>query len=162
MNNFTQILEILARHEVEYVVVGGLAAVLHGAPILTMDIDALIRVSEDNAARLLPVFAELHARFRGHTAFIRPELADIMAGRHLLLTTRLGPFDVLGSIGRPVHRYEDVREEIAHLDVDGLRVPVLGLEELIRQKRAMGRDKDLIALRMLEEVARQRGIDPGG
>jgi len=55
-----------------------------------------------------------------------------------------------------------VRDEIVRLDVDGLSVPVRSLPELIRQKRALGRDKDLIALRMLEEVARQRGIDPGG
>ena len=79
-----------------------------------------------------------------------------------MLTTRSGKFDVLGTMGPRSHRLDDVRDEIVRLDVDGLSVPVLSLPELIRQKRALGRDKDLIALRMLEEVARQRGIDPGG
>lgn len=162
MNRFIEILASLERHEVEYVIVGGVAAVLHGASVLTMDIDALVRVSEDNAHRLLAVFDEVDARFRAHTAVIRPGLADIMAGRHLLLATRLGKFDVLGAMGRPLHRFEDVAGEIVHLDLDGMVVPVLGLQELIRQKRAMGRDKDLVALRMLEEVARQRGLRPGG
>ena len=162
MNRFIEILASLERHEVEYVVVGGLAAVLHGAPVLTLDIDALVRVSEANATRLLAVFAEIEARYRAHTAVIRPELADIMSGRHLLLATRLGKLDVLGAMGRPLHRFDDVRGEIVRLDVDGISVPVLGLEELIRQKRSLGRDKDLVALRMLEEVARQRGLRPGG
>jgi len=53
MSRFTEILESLERHGVEYVVVGGLAAVIHGAPVLTMDIDTLVEVSEANAARLL-------------------------------------------------------------------------------------------------------------
>jgi predicted nucleotidyltransferase len=162
MSRFIEILASLERHGAEYVIVGGMAAVIHGAPVLTMDIDALVRVSEDNANRLLAVFKELEARFRGHTTIIRPELADIMAGRHLLLTTKAGKFDVLGAMGRTPHRIDDVRDEIVRLQIDGLTVPVLGLEELIRQKRALGRDKDLVALRMLEEVARQRGLRSGG
>ena len=162
MNRFIEILASLRKHEVDHVIVGGLAAVFHGAPVLTMDIDALVQVTEANAARLLAVFEDLDARFREHAVVIRPERAHVMARRHLLLATRAGKFDVLGSMGPRPHRLDDVREEIVHLDVDGLRVPVLSLPELIRQKRALGRDKDLIALRMLEEVARQRGIDPGG
>lgn len=161
MNNFIPILESLERHEVEYAIVGGFAAVLHGAPVLTFDIDALIRVTEDNAARLLRVFAELQARYRGHPTPLEPVREDILAGRHLLLRTRLGPFDVLGVLGKGT-RYDEVAAQLERFEVAGLSVPVLGLEELIRQKRALGRDKDLVALRMLEEVARQRGIDPGG
>lgn len=161
MNSFIPILESLERHEVEYALVGGFAAVLHGAPVLTFDIDALVRVSERNATCLLDVFAELEARYRGHPTVLAPVREDILAGRHLLLRTRLGPFDVLGRLGGGA-RYDQLADQFERVDVAGMSIPILGLAELIRQKRALGRDKDLVALRMLEEVARQRGVDAGG
>lgn len=78
-----------------------------------------------------------------------------MAGGHLLLMTNSGPLDVLGSIGQG-KRYEDVADAIATIDVGGLPVRVLSLEALIEDKRALGRDKDQAALRLLEAVLRKR------
>lgn len=156
--SFRHIIETFHRHEVEFAVVGGVAAVLHGAPVTTFDLDTLVLVSEDNARRLLVAFAELDARYRGHATIIRPERRDILAGGHLLLATNAGPLDVLGFIGKQ-DRLEDLRHEIACMDLAGLPVPVLSLDELIRQKKALHRDKDQTALRLLEEVARRRTRD---
>ena len=153
--SFRHILETFARHEVEFVVVGGVAAVLHGAPVTTFDLDALIGVNEANARRLLAAFAELNAHYRGHTPILRPVREDILAGGHLLLATNAGPLDILGFIGHG-SKFEDLEREIEVMDVAGLVFPVLSLDELIRQKRALRRDKDEIALRLLEEVARRR------
>lgn len=161
MQNFVRILEALERHGVEYVVVGGVAAVLHGAPVSTFDLDALVRVSESNAGRLLKVFDEIHARFRGRPDVLEPTLTDILAGRHLLLATDCGPFDVLGVIGRGA-RFDDLTGHVIELDLDGLSIPVLDLDELIRQKQALGRYKDQMALRLLYEVARQQDPAAGG
>lgn len=123
--SFRHIIETFHRHEVEFAVVGGVAAVLHGAPVTTFDLDTLVLVSEDNARRLLAAFAELEARCRGHATIIRPERRDILAGGHLLLATNAGPLDVLGFIGRQ-DRFEDLRHEIACMDLAGLPVPVQG------------------------------------
>jgi hypothetical protein len=156
--SFSRILEVLSRHEVEFVVVGGVAAVLHGAPVTTFDLDALVRVEQRNAERLLAALTELDARFREHHS-LRPTTADVLAGGHLLLMTDAGPLDVLGFIGNK-SRYEDVRGEAVRLSLGEREVPVLGLDELIRQKKAMGRPKDEPALRLLEEVARRRRRSP--
>lgn len=153
--SFQRILETLNRHGVEFVVVGGVAAVLHGAPVTTFDLDALVRINEENARRLLGALAELDARYREQAAVMRPTLNDVLAGGHMLLLTSAGPLDVLGYIGKH-QRFEDLQHAVTQLNVATLRVPVLGLEELIRQKKLLSRDKDEPALRMLEEVLKRQ------
>ena len=97
--SFREILELLNKYEVEYIVVGGVAAVIQGAPITTFDLDALVRISDDNASRLSLALDELDAHYRGNQSTIKPTKEDILAGGHLLLLTRAGPLDVLGFIG---------------------------------------------------------------
>ncbi|MCK7592927.1 hypothetical protein [Pseudomarimonas salicorniae] len=153
--SFQTILAALQRHGVEFAVVGGVAAVLHGAPVTTFDLDTLVRVDEKNADRLLAAFDEINARYRGHAPPLKPVREDILAGKHLLLMTDAGPLDVLGFIGRD-DRYEDLCTRFETVRLEGVDFSILGLDELIRQKRAMGREKDLIALRLLEAVKRER------
>ena len=153
--SFRRILELFEQHGVEYVVVGGVAAVLQGAPVTTFDIDTLVRIDAANVDRLIAALRVLEARYREHAGSIRPSREDILAGGHLLLMTDSGPLDVLGFIGQR-RRYEDLAATIETLDIDGLAVPVLGLEALIAEKRALGRDKDLAVIRMLEAVLRRR------
>lgn len=158
--SFGRILEVLTRHEVEFIVVGGVAAVLHGAPLTTFDLDALIRVEERNAERLLAALHELGARVRGHVPELRPAKADLMAGGHLLLMTSAGPLDILGFIGHN-SRYGDLTGTTVRLPLETGEVQVLALEELIRQKKALGRDKDEAAVRLLESVAARLGSPRG-
>jgi len=153
-SSFGRILEVLTRHRVDFVVVGGVAAVLHGAPVTTFDLDTLIRVEDRNADRLLDALHELDARFRGHSPTLRPTKRDVLAGGHLLLLSDAGPLDILGFIGMN-SRYEDLRQEVVRLTIEDREVEVLGLDELIRQKKALGRAKDEAAVRLLEEVARR-------
>lgn len=76
------ILELLNKHHVEFVVVGGVSAVIHGAPATTFDLDALVRVSEENAERLLATLSDLDARYREHRTTIRPSKEDVLAAGH--------------------------------------------------------------------------------
>jgi hypothetical protein len=153
--SFRHLIETLLRHEVEFAVVGGVAAVLHGAPVTTFDLDALFRVTHDNALRLLSALNELHARYRGHAPPLTPTLDDILAGGHLLLATDAGPLDMLGFIGEG-EGFDALARDMMPIEVAGLPVPVLSLEALIRQKRMLARDKDLVALRLLEALAERR------
>jgi hypothetical protein len=153
--SFLRILQLLERYGVEYVVVGGVAAVLQGAPVTTFDIDALIKVDAANADRLLAALEALDARYREH-GVLRPTRDDLLAGGHLLLMTDSGPLDVLGFIGGG-KRYEDFADAVSTIVVGDLSIPVLGIESLIEEKRALGRDKDLAAVRLLEAVLRRRG-----
>jgi hypothetical protein len=124
--SFREILEVLNQHQVEFIVVGGVAAVIHGSPTTTFDLDTLVKVTRDNAERLSKALTQLEARFREHSAVIRPAVEDILAGGHLLLGMNVG----------------------------SLRV--LGLEALIAEKKRMGRAKDIAAVELLEEVLRHR------
>jgi len=153
--SFREILEHLDKHKVEYIVVGGVAAVIQGAPVTTFDIDTLVRINEENATRLLRVLKELDARFREHQSTMRPTKEDIMAGGHLLLMTRAGPMDVLGFIGEN-ERYEDLIRESSDVSMALGSFRVLNLEELVRQKKATNRPKDQAALTLLEELLRRR------
>lgn len=156
--SFREILELLNRHEVEYIVVGGVAAVIRGAPVTTFDLDALVRVSECNANRLVGALEELDARYRDRAARIKPSKKDILAGGHLLLMTRAGPLDVLGFIGDS-ERYEDLIAVSSEVEMTIGRFRVLDLEELVRQKQATDRPKDRAVLEILEEVLRRRHDD---
>jgi hypothetical protein len=153
--SFRRILELLEQHDVAYVVVGGVAAVLQGAPVTTFDIDTLVKVDAENADRLLAALAALQARYREHTQEIRPTRDDILAGGHLLLMTNSGPLDVLGFIGRG-KRYDDVAKDVTTIDVGGLQIRVLNLRALIEDKRVLGREKDQVMLRLLETVLRRQ------
>lgn len=153
--SFREILEVLNKHRVEYIIVGGVAAVIHGAPITTFDLDALVRVHRDNADRLLQALSDLEAHFREHQIPLKPTRADILAGGHMLLMTRAGPLDVLGFIGDG-QRYGDLVSFSSKVDIGTGTFRVLGLEELIRQKKAMGRPKDRAVSELLEEVLRNQ------
>jgi len=97
---FKEALEVLARHHVDFVVVGGVAAVLAGAPISTFDLDIVHDRSATNVARLLDALTDLDARYRDLTGrVLRPEARALEGDGHHLLLTSCGPLDVLGRIG---------------------------------------------------------------
>lgn len=148
--SFRRILGLLEQHRVEYVVVGGVAAVLQGAPVTTFDLDALIKVDPQNVDRVAGVLEALNARYREHRG-LRPSREDVAAGGHMLLMTDSGPFDVLGYIGGG-RRFEDVAGSAVTLAIDDLAIKVLPLEALIEEKKTLGRDKDLAVVRLLEAV----------
>ena len=97
---FKEALEVLARHHVDFVVVGGVAAVLGGAPISTSDLDIVQDRSPANVARLLSALTDLDARYRDLAGRdLRPEARGLEGEGYHLLFTRCGPLDVLGRIG---------------------------------------------------------------
>ena len=153
-----ELLERLIDRGVEFVVVGGVAAVLHGSSLLTVDLDLCIPFSAENLSRLLPLLVELDARFRAHPE--RPHLlADVerfSSFRLLLLETSLGPVDFLREI-TGVGDFEAVSRSSLEVRLGNLRCHVLSLEALITAKRATGRDKDLRVLAELEATLRLRG-----
>jgi hypothetical protein len=150
MQSFRRIIELLEQHGVEYVVVGGVAAVLQGAPLTTFDFNALFKVDSRNIGRLIAVLAELDARFRERRD-LRPTVRDLAAGQHILLLTNCGPFDLLGVIGSG-KRYEDVAGSATAMSVGDHAIKVLSIEDLIADKKTMGRGKDLAAVSLLEAL----------
>lgn len=149
---FLDILEALARHQVEFILVGGVAAILEGAPVATFDVDVVVRPTDENRERLLQALSQLQARYldpAGH--HIVPDAARLQVLRLHQLITSFGPLDVLGSIGAGLG-YEDLVGRTKEYPVGGHRVRTLELEMIIRSKEEAGRDKDRAALPVLRRT----------
>jgi len=146
---FAEILRLLAAHEVEFVVVGMTAGVLHGAPVTTVDLDVVHRRSRENVERLLRVLAELDAVYRHDPRQLRPRESHLVGPGHQLLTTTYGDLDCLGTIDQD-RGYEELLDQTVEMELAGGRtIRVLSLPALIEAKERSGRPKDLAVLPVL-------------
>lgn len=152
------VLRVLTEHEVDFVVVGGVAARLRGAPLLTQDVDITPACTDDNLERLATALEHLEARLRTKP---EPEGVPFLFDPHLLrsakvwtLTTRHGDLDLVmspaGTTGYP-DVIRDADSIMVARDPD-LRVMVASLIDVIRSKQAAGREKDLAALPLLRRT----------
>lgn len=149
---FRDALEVFARHDVELIVVGGVAAVLGGAPVATFDLDVVHARNAGNLERLRAALDELDAHYRDPAGrVLRPDSAGLAGPGHHLLLTRCGPVDLLGAIGSG-RRYEDLLADAPAVDLGGLAVRVLGLAAVIRTKEEAGRDKDRAVMELLRKA----------
>jgi hypothetical protein len=157
---FAAILVDLRRHQVDFIVVGGIAAWLEGVPGNTIDLDVVHSREPDNIARLLAALDSLDATYRMRPELaLKPDASHLASPGHQLLMTRFGPLDVLGTIGRS-RSYDDLMPHSHELEVgEGLRVRVLNLETLIAVKEEVAGERDLAVLpimrRTLEEKRRR-------
>ena len=153
--DFLAILEALQRGKVDFIVIGGVAAVLHGAPINTFDLDVIHARNPANVARLLTALATLDAHARGRPN-LRPDAVHLASPGHQLLMTRFGPLDVLGSVGAK-RTYEDLLPfAVAMTVAPTVSVRVLRLDWLIRLKEETGGEKDRAILPILRRTLEQK------
>ncbi|MGA2402704.1 MAG: hypothetical protein ABSG91_13530 [Syntrophobacteraceae bacterium] len=152
--DFTALLQTLVGHGVDFIVVGGVAAVLHGAPVTTLDLDLVHSRSPDNLTRLVSALEDLGAYYRGHRK-LRPTAEHLASSEHRLLMTRYGPLDILGAIGRD-HGFDALSPHTSELIVGEMRLRVLGLEKLIAVKEEVGHEKDMMVLPTLRRTLEER------
>lgn len=158
-SDYRMLLRALSDEGVEFIIVGALAAVLQGAPIVTLDLDILRRRTPENLARLLGALSKLDAVARGDPRRIAPNESHLSGPGHLLLDTRAGDLDVLGTIEDDTD-FEGVINDTIEMDLEGIRVRVLELSRVIRAKEYAARPKDLAVLPVLratlEEIRKNR------
>ena len=154
--DFTAVLRVLVKHGVDFLVVGGVGAVLQSAPITTFDLDVVHSTEPANIARLVSALEDLDAHYRLQPEKkLRPDETHLSSPGHQLLMTRFGPLDVLGSIGKG-RRYADLLPHSIEMDVAmEVRVRVLNLETLIATKQEAGQEKDLAALPVLRSALKE-------
>ncbi len=145
-----RILVELLDAEVEFIVVGGLAAVLQAAPIVTFDLDIVHKKTPENVDRLLAVLLGGSAYHRLDLANRRlPPARDALLGHgHLNLAVHDAKLDVLCEID-PHDGYEDLFADTVVVPFHGRTLRILGLPRLIQAKAAAGRPKDRMALPIL-------------
>lgn len=152
----SELLELLLDASVEFILVGGGAAVIHGAPVTTQDIDIVHSREAANVDRLLGVLSSLDAQVvdpagRG----LKPERETLSGPGQSLLRTRLGRIDVLGALhdGRGYAQLATTAETV---NFDGRPLRIIDLQTLIEIKSGTGRAKDRLVVPVLLALAKRR------
>jgi hypothetical protein len=156
-SDFLAALRALHEGGVEFAVVGGLAAVLNGAPVNTFDLDIVHARDEHNVTKLLQVLDSLDAIYRMQPdRRLKPDASHLRSTGHHNLITTCGPLDVLGTIGRGLS-YEDLVPHTVEMDIGGgVRVRVLSLAKIVALKEELAGEKDLAVLPILRRTLEQK------
>jgi hypothetical protein len=150
---FERALQVLTDAGVEFVVIGGVSAVLHGSSVLTFDVDICYSRATSNLRHLVAGLAPFHPRPRGFSEGL-PFIWDEVTLRNaalLTLLTDLGEIDLLAEVAG-LGAWEEVKARSIIVEAFDRRIFILDLPSLIRAKRAAGREKDLAALPELESL----------
>jgi hypothetical protein len=159
--SYRELFRTLQRHEVRFVVIGGIAGVLWGADFITLDLDICYSRGRANITALVAALTGIHARVRDWPAGV-PSFIDertLRLGDTMTFDTDCGPFDCLGTPSG-TEGFDDVVQRAANIDVgEGIIVKVASIDDIIRMKRSAGRPKDLLAVEQLKVLKKLRN-DP--
>ena len=142
--HFREFIELLESRGVEYLVVGGYAVGVHGFPRYTGDLDVFVALKENNAKKILLVLEEFGFSDLGLSVndFLEPDMV-VEIGREPMKIQVLTGIDGVS--------FEECREEMTRFSIDGIEVPFIGIECLLRNKEASPRSKDKIDLEELRK-----------
>lgn len=148
-----EMLDVLGRHDVRYVMIGGLAGRLWGSPTVTNDLDVCHAQDRTNLRRLADALRELNARLRGLAEDVPFILDDrtLAAGDHFTFVTDAGNLDCLGTPAG-TKGYDDLSRTAEPMQIGDRTVQIAAIEDLIRMKLAAGRPKDRIEVEILGAV----------
>jgi len=155
--NYAGILRALVDAEVEFILIGGVAANLHGSAQATFDVDVVYSRKKPNLARLVKALARSAPYLRGAPPGLpfRFDEATVRSGLNFTLTTTLGELDLLGEVAGGGN-YEQLLAHTVELEAFGIHCRCVSLERLIQLKRAAGRPKDLQSIAELQLLLEKR------
>lgn len=153
-----RILGLLVAEKVDFVVVGGVAAILHGSARSTFDLDIAFATDAANLESLAAALSPLNVRLRGVDEPV-PFVLDAATLRGVEVLTLRSDAGDLDLLARPagVSRYAALRDRADDFEIEGSPARVASIEDLIAMKRASGRQKDLADVAELEAILRLRG-----
>ena len=160
-----EILATLDRHGVHHVLIGALAAALHGAPRVTVDVDITPDTEPANLARLSTALDDLDARVRtpqvdeGGVPFSH-DAESLGRAQVWNLVTRAGNLDI-AFVPSGTGGYADLRRDAVTIEVRGTRVVVASLADVVRSKQAANREKDRADLPLLRRLLDHQAGAPG-
>ena len=162
MADLSDIIDRLIKAKVDFVLVGGLAAVTHGSSMTTQDIDICCDFSAENLMRLQSALDGIRLVHRMTTKLLPLELTpDNAQGlENLYLDTDIGQLDCLSGI-LGLGGFAEVKSASEPISLDGQVCRILKIDALIRAKEAMGRPKDIETIRQLEVIRREQAKLPG-
>lgn len=158
MIHFDTVFGVLVRGGVEFIVIGGAAATIHGSARVTRDVDIVYRRTAENLRRMVGALSPYSPYLRGAPAGL-PFLWDentLRRGLNFTLTTSIGDLDLLGEVTGGGN-FEALLAHSSPVQAFGIECLCLNLDKLIQVKRAAGRPKDLEAIAELEALREERG-----
>jgi hypothetical protein len=153
VTDYTALIPLLGQNQIEFIIVGGVAATVHGAARLTLDLDIVYSRTRENLDRIVKALEPTQPYLRGVPPGLPFEwsVETLKKGLNFTLITNLGAIDLLGEIiGGGA--YEDLKPHAMRVEISGTTCLCLSLEKLIEVKRAAGRPKDLESIAELERI----------
>ncbi|MDR3606376.1 MAG: nucleotidyltransferase [Oligoflexia bacterium] len=154
------LLERLLAHEIDFVLIGGFAAAVHGSTLVTQDIDICTAITEDGVAKLRNALKDLHPWHRmnptAKLSFIEHP-ADIRGINNIYLKTDFGVLDILSQVS-PAGDFAAIKSRSIEIPLYGHRCRVISIEDLIRVKEAMNRPKDQLAVQELKLIQQRTKV----
>jgi len=151
MERFTRLIKILKDASIDFVIVGGFAAVLHGGSQVTQDLDVCIEFNPENIQKLrfcLKDYHPVHRMTPNKLSFL-DHPSDVSTLKNLYLKTDIGILDLLGLVGG-VGEFKELNRSAIDIELFQVRCKIISVEDLICAKKFMGRPKDLFTVRELE------------
>lgn len=149
---FDEALRVLTRHEVDFIIVGGIAAILQGSPLTTEDLDIVYLASAENTDRLARALSDLEAYYFDPAGrHIKPDASRLASLKIHLLKTNCGRVDVMRTVGKDL-TYPDLLAKTESFDIAEFRVRVLELATIIETKESCARPKDEYQLPFLRQL----------
>ena len=156
-NDYRKIIPTLVQAKIKFIVIGGVAAIVHGSARTTFDLDVVYSRDPQNIRRLVQALKPFSPYLRDAPEGL-PFIFDektVQKGLNFTLNTELGYLDLLGEIVGG-GAYEDLLPHSQEIEVFGVKCLCLGLERLIHVKRAAGRPKDFEAIAELEAILEEQ------
>jgi hypothetical protein len=150
-------LECLSRENVQFILIGGVAANLHGSSRVTFDLDIVYSRSEENLRALVAALSPLQPYLRGAPPGLpfRWDTRTLKTGLNFTLTTSLGALDLLAEVPGG-GTFERLAADAEWFDFGSVRVRCANLEQLIDLKIAAGRPKDFEAVAELRAIQQEK------
>jgi predicted nucleotidyltransferase len=154
VQNLKALLKNLLEHEIDFVLIGGFAAVVHGSTLVTQDLDICTAITEEQIAKLREALKNLHPQHRmnpkaKHSFLDYPK--DLKGVNNIYLETDLGILDILSET-QPAGSFTEIKSRAAEISLYGHICRVISVDDLIKVKESMKRPKDLQAAQELKLI----------
>lgn len=149
-----ELFRALARHDVDYLTIGGVAIQAHGGQRLTQDLDVAIAASTNNITRLAAALLELDAHILGpdgQRSRSVPSAPLLASSDQWHLITDHGPLDIL-TLPAHLGSFDEMRARAHEVPLGDLSIPIAHRDDLLKMKRAAGRPQDLADIQLLESL----------